>query len=132
MTKTEQIKKQIEIENQNRYAASQVLDAGGVCGATERLERLYRELDAAQAAEMNAQTCGKFTVGALKTAFTAVANPADWKAPIFANILVGEIEIVLAAIEFMTATVATVTQIPGTIQFEVRSIGYRKGPAGDH
>lgn len=63
--------------------------------------------------------------------FSAVCNPSDWKAPIDANVPDADVAETSAAITFMTATEATVTS-NGDGTSRVQSIGYRRGPAGDH
>lgn len=68
----------------------------------------------------------------LKQAFDSVSDPQDWKGPI-AAVMGGEaVNVVVAAIQFFTATEPKVSYNPKTGQFVVESIGYRAGPAGDH
>lgn len=85
---------------------------------------------------MNERTdCYKgFPISLLREAFTCSHGP-DWKAPI-AVLVPGEaVALTVAAIEFFTATTATVkmsaTPVSG-IKYLVESVGYRNGPAGDH
>lgn len=73
----------------------------------------------------------------LKRAFDAVANPADWKAPIDARVTRDvlaranvTIEDILEAVEFFTATTATVSTPDMHGARSVRADGYRRGPAG--
>lgn len=75
-----------------------------------------------------------FPVEALKTAFTAVHDPKDWKAPILCNVLGEHVALVCAAIEYYTATEPTVELVmqANRISYTIRAIGYRQGPAGDH
>lgn len=79
-------------------------------------------------------------------AFALVENKTDWKAPIDAFITTDEVRAVCEAIAFFTATTATVEYIgfigePVTLDdwkrfkvgdhiCRVRSVGYRRGPAG--
>lgn len=70
-------------------------------------------------------------VNQLKAAFDAVADPADWKNPIHAIVTADHLGITLDAIEFYTATQATVKAVNPGIYY-VHSIGYHAGPAGDH
>ncbi len=66
----------------------------------------------------------------LVEAFGKVSNPADWKAPIEIEILTMDVNITVAAIEFFTATPAEVLPAVRMGYSFVKSIGYRKGPAG--
>jgi len=79
-----------------------------------------------------AETFEGFPIGDLSAAFDAVKDPADWRAPIRARIAVADYAITAAAIEFYTATPTRTraTAADGTV--EISSIGYRRGPAGDH
>ena len=70
-------------------------------------------------------------VDELKAAFDKVADPADWKNPIHAIVTGDHLKITLDAIDFYTATQATVKALNPGIYY-VYSIGYRAGPAGDH
>lgn len=84
-----------------------------------------------------------FTQAELDAAFSKVANPDDWKAPVKAIVPVAELAVTLVAISHFTATSATVRiatgedlradgRIVGTSieSFEVTAPGYRAGPAG--
>ena len=77
----------------------------------------------------------------LKTAFDVVCDARDWKAPISIHAEIGlwtrlcaqlgiTTELVCEAVEFFTATQATVTEVNGEIR--ITAPGYRAGPAGDH
>lgn len=75
---------------------------------------------------------GGFSVEAMKAAFDKVCNKQDWKAPIKAVIPSVQVPLVVAAIEFYTATNAKVTPmlaLEGDYTY-VSSVGYREGPAG--
>lgn len=72
-----------------------------------------------------------FDLDEIREAFDQVANPADWKAPISAQIKENERMVVAAAIEFYTATIAHFTKA-GPNLLNVIAKGYHLGPAGDH
>lgn len=67
----------------------------------------------------------------LEPFFQKVAHPKDWKAPILAYVRHEDLDVVLEAIQFYTATTATFENLNDG-WFRVKSIGYRRGPAGDH
>lgn len=73
---------------------------------------------------------------AIRTAFDRVRNPFDWKAPIDACISPESSPIVRSAISYFTATeprFQPITDHFNTLHaYRVTSIGYRKGPAGEH
>lgn len=71
-----------------------------------------------------------FTQAQLSAAFDRVANPNDWRAPID-KVLLAEraTPAVSAAVEFYTATQATITDL-GNGFVRVTAVGYRMGPAG--
>lgn len=72
-----------------------------------------------------------FTREQMQTAFGKVCNPKDWKASINAVIDEADRDLVQRAISYMTATDCSFSPAkPGKLR--VRSIGYRRGPAGDH
>jgi hypothetical protein len=73
-----------------------------------------------------------YTVEQLKTAFDAVKDPTDWKAEIAVSVTGESVMPVVAAIEFYTATTPDVRLDVMTMRYYITSIGYRKGPAGDH
>jgi hypothetical protein len=79
---------------------------------------------------------GKWTQKKLEEAFDRVKDPADWKAPIAANVLDSQMDITIAAIVHFTATSPRFVQAgrndKGEAIFHVTSLGYRAGPAGDH
>lgn len=70
-----------------------------------------------------------FSTRALKRAFDAVADPADWRNPIDAMIPAGHRDVTAAAIDFYTATPASFADVDGDF-FNVTAVGYRNGPAG--
>jgi hypothetical protein len=72
-----------------------------------------------------------FSQAQLEAGFNAVCDKSDWKAPI--NAVVGEslVGLVYSAIMHFTATCPKVTRMENG-NFSLTSIGYRRGPAGDH
>lgn len=69
----------------------------------------------------------------LKRAFELVENKEDWKAPITAMVSDADLNDVIEAIRFYTATEPVVTTMFSFPGFSlVTSCGYRLGPAGDH
>lgn len=73
-----------------------------------------------------------FAIEDLQSAFEAVCDPSDWKKPIAATMPGEAVMLAVAAIEFMTATVPTVSLDVRSMRYLVESVGYRAGPAGDH
>jgi len=77
---------------------------------------------------------------ALQAAFERVRDPNDWKAPInFVGYMTDDqIRVTRAAIIYFTATVPEITTlrmtglVEGEKTVEIRAVGYRMGPAGDH
>jgi len=70
-----------------------------------------------------------YTHKELKAAFDAVANPEDWRAEINAVVALDKVAVTIVAIEFYTATESIATLLnDGKVR--IKSIGYRKGPAG--
>ena len=71
--------------------------------------------------------------GDLEDLFRKAAPEDDWKGPISVLVQPEGVQAVVDAIEFYTATSATVEFVmhPGRlIQCRVESVGYRAGPAG--
>lgn len=68
----------------------------------------------------------------LEAAFSAVQNPADWKAPIDYILRASTdeplVKLICEAIEHFTATKATVTEIESQL-VRIQADGYRLGPA---
>jgi hypothetical protein len=83
---------------------------------------------------MNASTFQSYytdaKVAELRQAFTLVHDPADWKAPIAAWVQGELVNVTVEAIEFFTATPATVQLDVERMLYLVTSVGYRAGPAG--
>lgn len=76
-------------------------------------------------------TFGGYAVADLKALFGTLHPYGDWKAPIDTYVAKAELDMALAAIEYFTATIASVTIKPtewGT--HRITSPGYRAGPAG--
>jgi len=75
----------------------------------------------------------KFGRDELQAAFTAVADPQDWRRPIRTFIDAADLEITKEAVAFFTATTLKVAATcPGTGRLAIAADGYRAGPAGDH
>lgn len=69
----------------------------------------------------------------LRTAFSHLCDPNDWKAPIDVIVPYESANVYMDAISFMTATTASATRCQtatGTPAFRLRAVGYRAGPAG--
>lgn len=68
----------------------------------------------------------------MRRAFDLVANPKDWKAPVdkvlYPAVLDYEIAVIAFAVKYMTATEATVTELPDG-KVRITAPGYRNGPA---
>lgn len=77
-----------------------------------------------------------FSYPQLKEVFDKAADPDDWRGPIELRCAGEAVTVIVAAIQFFTATEPTVEYSPaakmGTMPFVIRSEGYRAGPAGDH
>ncbi|HUV65385.1 MAG TPA: hypothetical protein VMW24_15925 [Sedimentisphaerales bacterium] len=77
----------------------------------------------------------------LQHAFSRVASKADWRAPILGFVHRRDLDVTKYAVQFYTSTELVETGavsafIPGSEHeldlLEVKAIGYRAGPAGDH
>ena len=73
-----------------------------------------------------------YQIEELRTVFGKVHDPADWKAPIAVWTRGEDVSVIVAAIEFMTATNPVVKLDSNTMRYYVTSEGYRNGPAGDN
>jgi hypothetical protein len=73
----------------------------------------------------------QFTQDQLESAFAKVRNPRDWRAPISAIVAAEDLTVCFLAIEYFTATRATVEHLYAD-KYRLTADGYRKGPAGDH
>jgi hypothetical protein len=62
--------------------------------------------------------------------FDKVCDPTDWKNPINAEVDATDLYATLDAIQFFTATKATYTTTNNGLSYQVKSVGYRNGPAG--
>ena len=78
-----------------------------------------------------------FTIRDLKEAFDEVTSRSytsreDWRGPIHTTVHEDDLEITKAAILFFTATDPEVRWLwtPDDRKWEIKSIGYRNGPAG--
>jgi hypothetical protein len=96
------------------------------------MESLLAEIQRMDAELADQIVDGTYTYSELSRAFDAVKNPRDWKAAILAAMPGEAVMVVVAAIKFFTATVPTVALNTRTMLYQVRSEGYRAGPAGDH
>ena len=70
----------------------------------------------------------KFSRAMLVAAFDAVKDPADWKAPINADVSQADLAVTMIAIEFFTGTKATVEQLMSNGRMLIHAPGYRLGP----
>lgn len=70
----------------------------------------------------------------LRTAFSQICDPDDWKAPIDCIVPWASASLYVQAITFMTATNPACKHVivKGYDCAHLTSIGYRMGPAGDH
>ena len=73
-----------------------------------------------------------YRIADLETAFRAVCDPDDWKAPIAAWCCGEAVLPICEAIRFYTATDPKVELDTNRMRYLVNSEGYRAGPAGDH
>lgn len=96
------------------------------------IEQIIAQLAAEDAARGNEVVHNGYTRNQLKEAFDAVSDPKDWKGPIVATMRGEAVLVVVAAIEFYTATTPRVSLDTRTMTYVVESEGYRMGPAGDH
>ena len=74
-----------------------------------------------------------FSQAQLDTAFTLLADPADWRGPIDALVAETGVGLAIAAIEHFTATSPNVALAQNPVDnrvWRVTSEGYRNGPAG--
>lgn len=71
-----------------------------------------------------------FSEEQLDAAFGKVADPRDWRNPIYEVVDRDVVAVTVAAIEFFTATTVTVKDLDWNDEFMVQSVGYRMGPAG--
>lgn len=71
-----------------------------------------------------------FTEAQLNTAFDKVADPADWRNPIYEVIDRDDVEVTVKAIQYFTAAPVEVKDLDWNDEFMITSPGYRMGPAG--
>ena len=71
-----------------------------------------------------------FTQAELEAAFDKVADPADWKNPIYKVVHRDDVHVSVCAVRHFTAASVEVSEMWGD-KFIVSSPGYRMGPAGD-
>lgn len=97
----------------------------------ERINSLTQTLLTSQQFPTNERRLNGFTEPELRIAFSSIQNPEDWKAPIKAYVNLSNLPVVIESIVFFTATEPVITRTAPSV-YLVESIGYRKGPAGDH
>lgn len=70
----------------------------------------------------------------LKTMFSQVCDPDDWKNPINALVPYGAAPVYIKAIKLMTGAPCECRRsfVKGKPYAHITSVGYRAGPAGDH
>lgn len=121
-----------EIDKLERRIVNLLQDAGQYEQSARVARALADKLTNDRAIMLEAHS---YTQEELEKAWTLVANPDDWKAPICAELKVAQIDtrLIRAAITHFTATIPKL-EFLGLANDTVRvsSIGYRAGPAGDH
>jgi hypothetical protein len=68
----------------------------------------------------------------LEAVFNKLCDPHDWKAPIDCTCRPEDVNLVREAVVYFTATEPAFSTIEGANVLQVRALGYRQGPAGDH
>ena len=71
-----------------------------------------------------------FTEAQLNAAFDKVADPADWRNPIYEVVDRDAVEVTVRAIQHFTAAPVEVKDLEWCDEFMIISPGYRLGPAG--
>lgn len=71
-----------------------------------------------------------FTDAELGAAFDKVADPADWRNPIYAVVDRDEVEITVRAIQLFAGGQIEVKDLQWGDEFMIKNAGYRMGPAG--
>tara|TARA_Y100000289_G_scaffold65326_1_gene78691 strand:+ start:67 stop:291 length:225 start_codon:yes stop_codon:yes gene_type:complete len=71
-----------------------------------------------------------FTDAELGAAFDKVADPADWRNPIYAVVDRDEVEVTVCAIQRFAGGQIEVIDLQWNDEFMVKNGGYRNGPAG--
>ena len=71
-----------------------------------------------------------FTEAQLEAAFDKVADPADWRNPIYEVVDRDAVEVTVRAIQHFTAASIEVIDLNWHDEFMIKSPGYRLGPAG--
>jgi len=71
-----------------------------------------------------------FTEAQLEAAFDKVADPSDWRNPIYEVVDRDEVEVTVRAIQHFTAAPVQVKDLEWGDEFMIKSPGYRLGPAG--
>lgn len=76
------------------------------------------------------ETYKGFRVSELRRLFDAAHEPEDWKAEISVFVPGELVQATVAAVEYFTATPATVELDQTQMRYLITSVGYRMGPAG--
>ena len=71
-----------------------------------------------------------FTETQLEAAFDKVADPADWREPIYEVVDRDFVDVTVRAIQHYTAAPVEVIDLHWNDEFMIKSPGYRLGPAG--
>ena len=71
-----------------------------------------------------------YTEAQLEAAFDKVADPADWRNPIYEVVDRDAVEVTVRAIQHFTAAPIQVIDLDWNDEFMIKSPGYRLGPAG--
>ena len=71
-----------------------------------------------------------FTEAQLEAAFDKVADPADWRNPIYQVVDRDDVHVTVCAVRHFTAAPIEVIDLQWGDEFMVKSPGYRLGPAG--
>lgn len=71
-----------------------------------------------------------FTEAQLEAAFDKVADPADWRNPIYQVVDRDDVHVTVCAVRHFTAAPIEVIDLQWGDEFMIKSPGYRLGPAG--
>ena len=71
-----------------------------------------------------------FTEAQLEAAFDKVADPADWRNPIYQVVDRDDVHVTVCAVRHFTAAPIEVIDLEWGDEFMIKSPGYRLGPAG--
>ena len=76
------------------------------------------------------ETGTPFTEAQLQAAFDKVADPADWRNPIYEVVDRDDVHVTVCAVRHFTAAPIEVVDLQWGDEFMIKSPGYRLGPAG--